>query len=75
MTLSTERLHQDTAEILGVSTTQLRTDLPLTDQGLDSLRLMTLVESWRAEGAQVEFHQLFGLSTLDDWFTELAAQR
>lgn len=74
MALTAERLRNDTAGILGIDAAHLRTDQALTDQGLDSLRLMTLVESWRAKGAQVEFHQLFILPTLDDWIAELTGK-
>jgi aryl carrier-like protein len=50
-TLSPDRIRADVAELLGCAPDDLAPDENLRDLGLDSVRLMTLVERWRADGA------------------------
>ncbi|MGP2441824.1 phosphopantetheine-binding protein [Streptomyces sp. JW3] len=50
-TLSPDRIRADVAELLGCAPDDLAPDENLRDLGLDSVRLMTLVERWRAGGA------------------------
>ncbi|RJL31016.1 isochorismatase [Bailinhaonella thermotolerans] len=42
-------------------------DENLVDWGLDSIRLMTLVERWREEGVEVAFEDLAENPTLTGW--------
>ncbi|MEJ2858232.1 MULTISPECIES: phosphopantetheine-binding protein [unclassified Saccharothrix] len=42
--------------------------------GLDSVRLMTLVERWREAGAEVDFVRLAERPTLADWLALLVGQ-
>jgi aryl carrier-like protein len=72
--LSLERLRLDVAAVLGVPVHTLAVDVPLPEQGLDSIRLMTLVERWRASGAGVSFADLAERPTLKEW-SELIACR
>jgi aryl carrier-like protein len=62
-----DRLRSDVAELIGVPAAALSDEVPLPDQGLDSVRLMTLVERWRAQGASVGFADLAERPTLREW--------
>jgi bifunctional isochorismate lyase/aryl carrier protein len=72
--LSLDRLRSDVAELLGVPAATLVEDASLPEQGLDSIRLMSLVERWRAAGGAVTFAELAERPTLKDW-NELLASR
>ncbi|MER6913618.1 phosphopantetheine-binding protein [Streptomyces sp. NPDC000594] len=67
-----ERLTQDVAEVLYTEPGELPADENLLDLGLDSIRLMTLVEKWRAEGARIGFADLAERPTLTEWAGLLA---
>lgn len=69
--LNKEEMLADVASEIGIDLAELRMDVPLEDQGLDSLRLVTLVEQWRARGHEVDFFRVLGLSTLAEWEKEL----
>ncbi|CAM5649170.1 Isochorismatase [Streptomyces avidinii] len=62
-----DRLVRDVAEVLYAEPAEVLVDESLLDQGLDSIRLMTLVERWRAEGARVSFVDLAERPTLRAW--------
>lgn len=49
--LSSDRIRSDVADILGCDVSEIGPDDNLFDLGLDSVRLMTLTERWRAAGA------------------------
>ncbi|MEU6488040.1 phosphopantetheine-binding protein [Streptomyces sp. NPDC046887] len=66
-TFSIERLARDVAEVLYVDADEVETEESLLDQGLDSIRLMTLVENWRADGAEIGFADLAERPTLREW--------
>ncbi|MGI5380830.1 phosphopantetheine-binding protein [Streptomyces sp. CA-251387] len=72
--LSLGRLRQDVAAVLGVMPAFIAADVPLMEQGLDSIRLMTLVERWRAAGAAVTFADLAERPTLNEWSALLTSQ-
>lgn len=71
MTLDAESLRADVAAVLGAPRDELIDDQTLLDQGLDSIRLMFLVEQWRARGVSLTFAELAERPTLDDWTTLL----
>jgi bifunctional isochorismate lyase/aryl carrier protein len=78
MTLDAESLRADVAAVLGAPRDELIDDQTLLDQGLDSIRLMFLVEQWRARGVSLTFAELAELAerpTLDDWTTLLCGPR
>ena len=60
--LTLERIRADVAEVLYLTPGEIEDDTHLIDQGLDSVRLMTLVERWRADGADIEFVDLADLA-------------
>lgn len=60
------------AEALNTAPENIDANEPLTDQGLDSLRMINLLEQWRAEGADVDFFALSADPTLTGWIRLLA---
>ena len=58
----------DVAESLGVAPDTLTPDTNLADAGLDSLRLIMLVEKWRAGGLTMDFQDILTRATLAEWF-------
>ncbi|MFD5650511.1 phosphopantetheine-binding protein [Streptomyces sp. NPDC127039] len=68
-----ERLRQDVAELLYVDADDVPADESVFDHGLDSVRMMALVQRWRADGAaEVDLPQLAQRPTLTDWAALLA---
>jgi aryl carrier-like protein len=63
-----ERIRSDVAELLGVAPEGIDPEEDLLDRGLDSMRIMTLVERWRAGGAPaLEFPDLAEEPVLSRW--------
>ncbi|MER7765249.1 phosphopantetheine-binding protein, partial [Streptomyces sp. NPDC097619] len=67
-----DRLLDDVADVLGAEPEEIDPDENLLDQGLDSIRLMSLVTRWRNEGARVAFVDLAERPTLREWAALLA---
>ncbi|MFD6099517.1 phosphopantetheine-binding protein [Nocardiopsis flavescens] len=66
--LTAERLLADIADALGEPVTDLHPDEDLFDRGLDSVRLMGLIETWRAAGARgADFADLAEQPTAASW--------
>ncbi|PXX69338.1 aryl carrier-like protein [Nocardia tenerifensis] len=62
----------DVAAALGVAPEEVPEDADLTDAGLDSVRLMSLVEKWRSAGAeQADFATLAAEPVLSAWLDVL----
>ncbi|QTJ67568.1 isochorismatase [Rhodococcus sp. ZPP] len=72
--LSRNRIREDVADVLGVPVTELDDSANLLDEGMDSVRVMALVERWRTAGASVDLVDLVGEPTLDAWFDVTAAR-
>ncbi|MFP2906628.1 isochorismatase family protein [Pyxidicoccus sp. 3LFB2] len=70
--LSRQKLREDVAEMLQQSAAELNEDENLLERGLDSIRIMSLVERWRSAGTEVTFVELAERPTLADWFTLLS---
>ncbi|WP_373313673.1 phosphopantetheine-binding protein [Kitasatospora xanthocidica] len=68
-----ERIRAEVADLLGEDPADIPLDENLVDWGLDSIRLMTLAERWRAEGAEVAFVQLAERPALEAWAELLGA--
>ncbi|NGO67706.1 phosphopantetheine-binding protein [Streptomyces boncukensis] len=74
-TLSPERVRADVAELLGCDPDEIAPEENLMDRGLDSVRLMTLVERWRASGATaLEFPDLAERPELAHWTALLTGE-
>ena len=69
-----QALRAEVAALLEVPASELLDDENLMYCGLDSIRLMSLLERWRRAGAVTTFVELAERPTLDDWWSLLAAQ-
>ena len=68
MRLSTEQLIADVADVLYLEPAAVDYELNLSDQGMDSVRLMELVERWRSAGVErIDFITLAEDSRLGHW--------
>ncbi|QIS05489.1 isochorismatase [Nocardia brasiliensis] len=72
VTIGRQDVIADIAAALGVAPHEVPADGDLTDAGLDSVRLMSLVEKWRANGAtEADFATLAAEPVLDAWLDVL----
>jgi bifunctional isochorismate lyase / aryl carrier protein len=71
--LNPQKVREDVAELLLQPASTLGDDENLLDRGLDSLRLMSLVERWRRTGAEVTFVQLAERPVLTEWYALLSS--
>lgn len=69
---SIDELRDQVAAVLGEPSDALGDDDDLIDAGLDSVRLMTLVTRWEADGAEVALLALAEQPTLAAWCRMLA---
>jgi len=69
-----QALRAQVAALLEVPATELLDDENLMYSGLDSIRLMSLLERWRRAGAVTTFVELAERPTLADWWQLLSAQ-
>ncbi|WP_306359852.1 phosphopantetheine-binding protein [Nocardia sp. CC227C] len=68
-----ERVIADVAAALGVSPDTLTDETNLLDAGLDSVRIMSLVEKWRSAGYEhIDFPALASDPVLGSWIEALA---
>ncbi|WP_071936652.1 phosphopantetheine-binding protein [Rhodococcus sp. 2G] len=73
--ISPEQMKEDVASALGVTPKEISDATNLVDAGLDSIRLMQLVEKWRAEGsADADFAILAGTPTLGEWVAAIVGK-
>ncbi|AVM00195.1 isochorismatase [Gordonia iterans] len=73
-TLDRNTIVADLAEVLDVPVEQLDDDTNVLDLGLDSVRLMSLIERWRAAGAQrADIAVLAADPVIGSWVRELTA--
>nr|WP_179853026.1 phosphopantetheine-binding protein [Streptomyces sp. 1331.2] len=73
MGFTVERIRAEVADLLGEDPADIPLDENLVDWGLDSIRLMSLAERWRAEGAEVAFVQLAERPAIEAWAELLGA--
>ncbi len=73
MAFTVERIRAEVADLLGEDPADIPLDENLADWGLDSVRLMSLAERWRAEGADVAFLQLAERPAVEAWAELLGA--
>lgn len=67
-------LQRMVARLLERDCASVSTDDDILDQGLDSVRLMLLIEELRAQGADIDFLDLAQFTTLADWAQLLATR-
>ncbi|MBW0274569.1 isochorismatase [Nocardia sp. MH4] len=71
--MTDEQVIGDVATALGIEPAELTTETDLLDAGLDSVRIMALVEKWRSAGhAEIDFPTLAGDPVLGSWIELLA---
>lgn len=76
MTLTVQRIREDVADVLGEDPADLPGDDDLVDYGLDSVRLLGLLERWRREhGVDVSFADLAERPAVAAWAALLGARR
>ncbi len=69
-----EKIRKQIAELLQDKPEDITNQEDLLDRGLDSVRIMTLVEQWRREGAEVTFVELAERPTIEEWQKLLATR-
>lgn len=72
MALTEHTVRADVAELLHLEPEELDDDADLFAEGLDSVRLIGLVERWRATGVEVTFVELAARPTLAGWWALLS---
>ena len=72
--LSAERVRADVAELLGREPGSIDPQEDLSDLGLDSIRIMSLIERWRAAGATVEYPDLAERPELGHWISVVTGE-
>lgn len=70
--LSLAAMKRHIADSLSVSLDDIGNDDNLMYLGLDSIRLMTLLEKWREMGADVSFAELAETASVGDWWALIA---
>ncbi|MET7619109.1 phosphopantetheine-binding protein [Streptomyces sp. NPDC005408] len=75
MALTMQQIREDVADVLGEDPADIPDDENLVDYGLDSVRLMSLVERWRREhGADISFVDLAERPAIEAWSPLLGVQ-
>jgi len=64
--LTTGSVLRDLATAAGLEVGDVDRDEPLDGLGVDSIRLMSLVDRWRTAGTDVSFPQIASARTVDD---------
>lgn len=68
MNVTTDQALADIADLLDLEPGELDHELDLRDQGMDSVRVMELVERWRSAGVgKVDFIQLAEDQRVTHW--------
>ncbi|MFD0774152.1 phosphopantetheine-binding protein [Streptomonospora algeriensis] len=65
--LTAQRIRADVEQVLGEPAGSLGDHDNLLDRGMDSIRLMSLVESWRTTGVETDFITLAEEPTVAAW--------
>jgi aryl carrier-like protein len=72
--MTADELRGDVAEVLGCPASEIPADADLLDLGLDSVRIMSLVERWRRAGATgLEFADLAEDPRIERWVDVVSA--
>lgn len=73
--LTIDQMRADIARVLQADEHEMANTDNLIDHGLDSIRLMTLTERWRAAGAPITFEQLAEYPEINHWWTLISGGR
>ncbi|MFI1971256.1 isochorismatase [Streptomyces cinnamoneus] len=75
MALTLEQIRADVADVLGEDPADIPDDENLVDYGLDSVRIMSLLERWRRDhGVQAGFVELAEKPAIEQWAPLLGAR-
>ncbi len=66
--LNHDSIKQDISEVLMLPITEIHNNDNLMYLGLDSIRLMALIEKWQSQKIDINFTDLGGSSTVTDWW-------
>ncbi|MBC6973015.1 isochorismatase [Bacillus sp. Xin] len=69
-----QSVREQVAELLRESPADIGDDEDLLNRGLDSVRIMSLVEKWRQIGVEVTFADLAERPTIYEWFNLLSSR-
>lgn len=72
--LTLEEVRAQVAHVLTLDPMDLGNEEDLINRGLDSIRIMKLVEQFRRSGVEVTFVELAERSTIADWWRLLASR-
>ncbi|CUB44032.1 Isochorismatase [Bacillus cereus] len=72
--ITLQKVHELVAQLLREPVESVGTDEDLLNRGLDSVRIMSLVEKWRREGKEITFADLAENPTVVDWYRLLSLQ-
>jgi aryl carrier-like protein len=72
--LTLDGVRADVAELLYLEPAEVTDTEDLLGSGLDSIRILTLVERWREAGARISFVELAEAPTLAAWWTLLSGR-
>lgn len=72
--LTLEQVRADVAELLYQNPNEVDDSADLLASGLDSVRILSLVEQWREAGVDISFIELAEVPTLTAWWTLLSAR-
>lgn len=72
--LTLARIRADVAELLYQEPEEVADSADLLGSGLDSIRILTLVERWREAGATISFVELAEAPTIAAWWTLLSTR-
>lgn len=74
LTIEKKQLQEQVAQVLAMRPQDVPNDKNLQDYGLDSIRLMTLMEQWQNMGVNLEFSALMENMTLNHWLDLINAE-
>lgn len=72
--LTLDRVRADVAELLYQDPGEVIDTADLVQSGLDSIRILTLVERWRDAGVRIGFVELAESPTVAAWWTLLSGR-
>ncbi|HDR7355286.1 isochorismatase family protein [Bacillus wiedmannii] len=72
--ITLQEVHELVAQLLREPVESIDIDEDLLNRGLDSVRIMSLVEKWRREGKEITFADLAERPTVSDWYSLLSSQ-
>nr|WP_092069133.1 phosphopantetheine-binding protein [Dendrosporobacter quercicolus]NSL47358.1 isochorismatase [Dendrosporobacter quercicolus DSM 1736]SDL86552.1 Aryl carrier domain-containing protein [Dendrosporobacter quercicolus] len=73
--LTLQLVRQQVAELLDEGPSDIDDNEDLIDRGLDSIRIMSLVQKWRGIGVDVTFMKLGKKPTISNWWSLISSSQ